>query len=68
MGWKMPIILLPNVSAKFRGCVHGRDTVTFFHFRSEILSIFCLCVFMGGMGHDCHLLDDLSVSEVEIYI
>lgn len=39
----------------------------FFRFKSEILSIFCLCVFAGGMGHDCCLLDDLSVSEVEIF-
>lgn len=39
----------------------------FFRFKSEILSIFCLCVFAGGMGHDCRLLDDLSVSEVETF-
>lgn len=45
MGWKMPIILLPNVSAKFRACVRGRDTATFFvsNQRSCLFSVFvCL--------------------------
>ncbi len=50
MGWKMPIILLPNVSAKFRACVRGRDTASFFVSNQRSLSIFCLCVFCRRDG------------------